>query len=274
MKRNLFTVLLLLSVGIALPGMWRVILAPKEISYVQEENANQTDGEGEIPPEENPLQEENSLQEETGEQKQESEGAEAEKDFTSVDTSYWSDALFIGDSRTVGLSEYADLGEADVFAYSGMSVYTVFQVELEAGQSGKQTLEELLTEREYGKIYIMMGINELGYDYNATVKKYQELVERIHELQPQAILFLEANLHVTKKKSDSERIYNNPSIDRINQAIEELADNKIYFYIDVNELFDDGQGNLDVSYTADEAHVLGKHYVEWAEWLLKKGIVS
>lgn len=36
-------------------------------------------------------------------------------DFTNV--------LFIGDSRTAGLSEYGDLGQAEVFADSGMSVF-------------------------------------------------------------------------------------------------------------------------------------------------------
>ncbi len=35
------------------------------------------------------------------------------------------DVLFIGDSRTVGLSEYGDLGNADVFADSGMSVFNL-----------------------------------------------------------------------------------------------------------------------------------------------------
>lgn len=39
-------------------------------------------------------------------------------DFTNV--------LFIGDSRTAGLSEYGDLGQAEVFADSGMSVFNLF----------------------------------------------------------------------------------------------------------------------------------------------------
>ncbi len=37
----------------------------------------------------------------------------------------FSGVLFIGDSRTVGLSEYGDLGQAEVFADSGMSVFTL-----------------------------------------------------------------------------------------------------------------------------------------------------
>lgn len=38
-------------------------------------------------------------------------------------------------------------------------------------------------------------------------------------------------------------------------------------YIDVNSLFDDGQGNLDSKYSVDNAHIMGKYYTVWAEWL-------
>jgi hypothetical protein len=46
--------------------------------------------------------------------------------FTDVPADYFDDALFIGDSRTVGISEYGGLDNADFFADIGMSVYTVF----------------------------------------------------------------------------------------------------------------------------------------------------
>lgn len=200
------------------------------------------------------------------------ETAVEEKTFETVDLTYWEDALFIGDSRTVGLSEYADLGGADVFASSGMSVYKVFSAKIEMPGAGKQTLEEVLAAKQYGKIYIMMGINELGYNHESTVKKFEEMYDKIHELQPDAILFLGANLHVTEKKSASDKIYNNEAINRLNQAIMGMADNQTRFYVDVNEVFDDANGNLDASYTADDAHVLGKYYAQWADWLLTKGI--
>ena len=40
--------------------------------------------------------------------------------------SYFDDALFIGDSRTVGLYEYGDLSHALVIADSGMNIYKLF----------------------------------------------------------------------------------------------------------------------------------------------------
>ena len=42
----------------------------------------------------------------------------------------------------------------------------------------------------------------------------------------------------------------------------------------MNEIFDDGAGNLDAQYTSDDAHPLGKYYAQWAEWILTKAIVK
>lgn len=77
-----------------------------------------------------------------------------------ADTSYFDDALFIGDSRTVGLSEYGDLGNAEVLADSGMNVYKIFDKEFDTASGEKKLLETILSERQFGKIYVMLGINE------------------------------------------------------------------------------------------------------------------
>lgn len=186
-----------------------------------------------------------------------------------ADTSYFDDALFIGDSRTVGLHEYGDLGNAEVVADSGMNVYKIFEKEFVTVSGEKKSLETVLSERTFGKIYLMLGINELGYDYDRTVARYEELVTRLQELQPKACIFLEANLHITAEKSESSPIYTNENINRFNQAVEQMADNRTRFYLDVNELFDDEEGNLSEEYTVDHAHVLGKYYSDWVAWILR-----
>ena len=203
---------------------------------------------------------------------------EAEEDktyeFTDVTQDYFDDAVFIGDSRTVGLSEYADLGDADVFATIGLSSFKLFETQVDMPGYGKETLDEVLSRKNYGKIYLMLGINELGYPHASIEKQYREIVEKIREKQPDAILFLEASLHVSKAKSDSDSLYNNANIDWLNGVVESLCDQKQTYYIDVNEVFDDGAGNLDAQYTSDDAHPLGKYYAQWAEWILTKAIVK
>ena len=189
-----------------------------------------------------------------------------------TDSAYFNDALFIGDSRTVGIAEYGYFEEADFFADVSMSVYKVEKRSLYV-DGIRCKLEKLLSENTYGKIYIMLGINELGYDFDYTVNKYRALLENIRTSQPDAIIYICANLHVTKEQSESDKLFNNMNINRFNEAISQMADEEQYFYIDVNVLFDDAEGHLSEEYSSDNAHVKGKYYVEWCDWLLTQAIV-
>ncbi len=192
--------------------------------------------------------------------------------FVTVSNEYFDDALFIGDSRTVGLSEYAPFKGATYFANVGMSAHNAMSTKVSVPSMGKLTLNQLLRSKSFGKVYIMLGINELGYKFDSIMSKYTEVLETVKQLQPDAIIYIEANLHVTKVKSDGDKIINNQSIDNLNKSLSELADGKNIFYIDINEKFDDGNGNLDNSYTSDNAHILGKYYAEWGQWICTKAI--
>ena len=178
--------------------------------------------------------------------------------------------LFIGDSRTVGLSEYGQFGEADVFADSGMSVFSLWESEISSGGSGKKKLEQFLMENQYQTIHFMLGINELGYPMPQIVEKYRESVKKIQNMQPDAGLVLGANLHVTSAHSAKSSIYNNNRIDELNDEIQKIGEGLDCYFIDVNEIFDDGQGNLSKEYSADGSHVLGKYYADWVQWICRQ----
>lgn len=203
-------------------------------------------------------------------------GNDGEKtyEFTTAPEGYFNDALFIGDSRTVGLKEYSGLEGASFFATSGMSVYNYAEETAEISGVGKVTLEELIEKKQYGKIYVMLGINELGYDRQKTADRYKRLLDKIHEKQPEAIIYIQANLHVSASRSSSDKIYNNKNINLYNEKLSAFADNKDFFYIDINEVFDDANGNLDAQYTSDNAHILGKYYQVWGDWFRTKAIVK
>lgn len=179
----------------------------------------------------------------------------------------FSTTLFIGDSRTVGLQEYGGMTGATFFADVGLSVFTVQDKTVSVPGLGKLTLEELLTEKSFDRIHLMLGINELGYDMNAIVRQYGQVVEYIRELQPDATLYLGANLHVSASRSQSDSIYNNPRLNQLNQQIEALADGQQIIYLDVNPLFDDESGALNADLTGDGTHVYASAYATWSQWL-------
>ena len=183
---------------------------------------------------------------------------------------YMGDALFIGDSRTVGLMEYSGMDGADYFCTVGMSVYNIHKKPVSVPNVGKVTLTELLNSKKYGKIYIMLGINEVGYKFSNTIEKYSELIEFVKSKQSDAVIFIQANLHVTKSRSDSDKVVNNTAINGLNAELAKLADGKSKFYLDANILFDDKTGGLSSDKSKDGAHLYAKYYSEWGKWIIRQ----
>lgn len=208
-----------------------------------------------------PLQEISSSQQETAPIK-ETEALPTEP----IEPVSMDDALMIGDSRVVGLMEYAEM-DCDFFAGVGMSVYNIDDEPVSVPDVGRMTLTELLSNKSYGKIYLMLGINELGYELDQTVEKYQQLVESIRSLQPDAKLFIMGNLHVTLRKSTYHDYIKNSTISELNNRISQFADNQNIFYLDVNPEFDDANGALSERFTSDGVHLYAKHYEHWGEWI-------
>ena len=79
-------------------------------------------------------------------------------DFTAADDNYFNDACFIGDSRTVGIRDYAGIEGAVFLCKSSLTIYDYDKPKI--SYEGKTvSVKEVLGERKFGKIYIMVGIN-------------------------------------------------------------------------------------------------------------------
>ena len=58
-------------------------------------------------------------------------------------------------------------------------------------------------------MYICYGLNELGWPYqNIFADEYKKTIEDIKKNQPDADIFVCVILHVTEKKSKSDKIFN------------------------------------------------------------------
>ncbi len=194
--------------------------------------------------------------------------AEAEKKnefLEGIDPNSLSDALFIGDSRTVGIDAYGNLDEATYFADVGSSIYNIKDANLKVSGVGTTSLAGLLKTKEFRKIYVMLGYNEIGYDVEQTIQRNEEFVAYLREAQPTAVIILQANLHIAEKVFTD--VENNVRLDKINLGIRKIADNEKVFYIDGNSLFDDENGNLNPELTSDGVHLYAEHYNGWCDWI-------
>lgn len=194
--------------------------------------------------------------------------------YTKENISYFNDAAFLGDSRTLGISDYAGLEEADFYCDSGMMIFKLLEEGITYQKTGNKVyMKDVLQEKQYGKIYIMLGMNELGYgNTELYLDKYRQVLQQIREWQPEAIIYVMANLHVSREKNNMETEFNNLNINAKNAASASLANGTDVFYLDVNPVFTDEEGYLKAELTFDGVHLYAQHYDAWREFLLEHAV--
>ena len=212
-----------------------------------------------------------------GKAAEETQEAEEEPlEFTHVDKEYFADAVFIGDSRTVGMYEYGGLEETSTFyASTGLTIYKMFDSKIVAvpGQKKKITVEEALSEKQFAKIYLMIGINEMGTGtVESFMKAYGEAVQHLQQLQPDAVIYLQAIMKVTTERSGQGDYITNEGIEARNEEIAKLADDEKIYYLDVNPLICDETGGMVASYTYDGVHLKARYIPIWLDFLKEHAV--
>lgn len=179
----------------------------------------------------------------------------------------FADTLFIGDSRTDGLRMYGKISDATFFAATSMSVFKVWDNAISVADMGNVKLETVLTSHQYKTVYVMLGINEIGYPRQSIVDHYKVLVQRVQQLQPNATIIIQSTIHVTTAKQNKQNGITNTNIDDLNKRLNALADGKTVFFLDINPIYDDKNGALDKKYTGDGVHFYSRYYPMWRDYL-------
>lgn len=187
--------------------------------------------------------------------------------FGEMTESWFDDVLFIGDSRTVGLRDYARLGAADYFCSVGMTVFDAKEQRLSDVNFESLNLEQLLRTKQYGKIYISLGLNECGYPYDLLMEGYESLIDLVRTNEPNAVIILHGMITVSRIKEASKACFMLDNLNRINEGVKEFANGKTILYIDANEHFADEEGYLPYDATPDGCHFYISGYQEWAQWI-------
>ncbi len=185
-----------------------------------------------------------------------------------VDASYFDDALFIGDSRSEGFQLYSELDNATYYVYKGLSVETVnTKAVITAPDGTKQTVMNALKQKQFGKVYIMLGINELGWtNLNAFIEKYGALVDAVKEYNPNAVVYVQSILPVSDIKAN-DPVYNNENVNKFNSLIQEMVKQKEVYYVNSAEsVMKDGMLIHEAS--TDGVHLNKKYCMIWRDYLM------
>lgn len=197
----------------------------------------------------------------------------------SVSDAYFSDALFIGDSRTHGLQAYGTMeGMTDFLAQDSLTLATLFSEPVtyhaKDGSESQVLITDLLSSKKYRKIYLSLGVNEIGYGTTTDYyQNFRDAVTVIRNLQPDAIIYIEGIMHVSYAMGSSSSSINNTNIVQKNQAIATLANGRDIFYIDLNSALCDSDGDLPSNLTGDGVHLEAEALEMWHQFLKNNAIV-
>ena len=185
-----------------------------------------------------------------------------------VDDTYFADAVFIGDSRTQGFMMYSGVTDAQYVACVGLNVGSFFSDANVSINGQLMTGENALQSMTFTKVYIMLGLNELGWQSGDIFKEYYEqIIDTAREVNPDAIVYVQSVLPVSRAKSDGSDIYNMDNVNRFNGYIREVAVDKEAYYVDVAEALSDGDGFLPSDASSDGVHLMPSYCEMWLQYL-------
>lgn len=184
-------------------------------------------------------------------------------------TQFDSSVAFIGDSRTQGFIMYNGLKDVQDYSYIGLMVDTaVTKKFVKTGNGEKITLLQDMANKNIETVYIMLGVNELGWSYPQVFKtKYGDLIDEIRKIKPNCKIYVQSIIPMTKSKSETDRIFNNKNVNIFNNLIQELAKEKNVTYLDVKSALVDANGYLPEDASSDGVHIDKEYCKKWFDYL-------
>ncbi len=182
-----------------------------------------------------------------------------QKQDTSMDDSYFSDAVFIGDSRMEGFRNTSGITQGTFLTSVGMSIDALPETRITT-PDGNITVYQALSGRQYGKIYMMLGTNDLGYyPWEMFLDDVETILGQFHKLQPKAVIYICSVIYVDESKTTTDYV-NNENVITVNKYLLQACEDLDYcHYINLNEMFNNGYNALLSDASQDGVHLYEKY---------------
>ena len=188
-----------------------------------------------------------------------------------VDNSYFADAAFIGDSRTDGFMIYSGIGHGKNLTSNGLSIFKLKEKKALTIDGKKYTLLEALALEQYGKVYLSLGVNELGYNNDkGFYNSYCDAIETIRQLQPNAVIYIQGLIPLNEgviAKTGGSRYLTNEHLRVYNDLMRKAAQEEGVVFLDLYSEFVDANGELPAEASKDGVHLRGDWCRQWLAYL-------
>lgn len=189
-----------------------------------------------------------------------------------VENSYFDDAAFVGDSRTDGFMLYSGIGTGKNLTSNGLSIFQLAEKKALKIDGKKYTLLEALAMEQYGKVYLSLGVNELGiHNDKGFYSSYCSAIDEIRKVQPDAVIYIQGLIPLNEKqiKEHNGNKYNlsNEHLRIYNDLMRQAAEEKQVVYLDLYAEFADENGSLPEGVSRDGVHLAKDACKQWLEYL-------
>ena len=190
-----------------------------------------------------------------------------------VGDDYFADTLFIGDSRMLGLSMTWKNSGATFYSAVGLSINQlntkkVIKISADTSYTVMEAIEN--DGKDYKRVYLMFGLNELGWGYPSVfVRSVKTAIDQIKLLCPNAEFCIMGIMPIAADKSVS--IYTgavaNARIREFNTLLLGLSSDIGGWYLDTYNLLADSEGNLPDGFAGDGIHMYSEQNKKIIEFI-------
>ena len=189
----------------------------------------------------------------------------------------WLDgSAVIGHSLMEGFERFAKV-DANIhyFTTTGLSAADVSgcgRFSLPDGGTG--TLADGLGQKDFSKVYIMLGVNEIGISKNRLKENMAAVIRIVRDNQPEGIPIYILNLTPTTQVKSDGSDFNQANIKRLNEALAELCQEQKCYLVDLWSCFADENGSLPADKSTDGVHLKAPQYRVMADYILSHTVGS
>ena len=191
-----------------------------------------------------------------------------------VDRSYFNDACFLGDSLTVGFSDYQiNLSGALICGYTGVGPDAIVnRAAVKSPTRGQEVALDVLAAAQPKKLYILLGTNTLTTLGAADrfLAYYGQMLDELRQtLGEDCIIYVQSIPPVRPAAAEKKPGLASDVLRSVNEQLAQLAASKGCVYLDLWETLADGEGNLKEMIAApDGVHLsAGNGYGAWVTYL-------
>ena len=191
-----------------------------------------------------------------------------------VDLNYFSDAAFLGDSLTVGFSDYQiNLGGALICGYTGVGPDAIVnRSAVKSPTRGQEVALDVLAAAQPKKLYILLGTNTLTTlgASDRFLAYYGQMLDMLREaLGDDCVIYVQSIPPVRPSAAAKKPGLASDVLRGVNEQLAQLAASKGCVYLDLWEALADGEGNLKEMLAApDGVHLsAGNGYGAWVTYL-------